>query len=170
MNGWDKIDGAAERGPIPLGVKLIGIFVGIFVVLALVGGLAAWGLGLIGETVSVAQKEFGPKAALAKYEWFIEQANAIQKMDKDIAMFENRAAAVREQYKGYGADMAKWPPHIQAQYNKDMGTAREDLLAVASQRNNLVKEYNANSDKFNWSLFQTRPDKPQQRFHEYAQK
>lgn len=163
---WEDGERRLERGPVSAGIWVIGI---IFV-LSLVGGLAAWGLGLFGEAASVAQKEFGPRAALKKYEWFIEQASSIQKMDKDAAMFESRAAAVKEQYKGYGADMAKWPPHIQAQYNKDTATAREDLLAVASQRNTLVRDYNAASDKFNWSLFQTRPDKPKEHFYEYVLK
>ena len=90
---WDSIGKAAERGPISLGLMIVVIVV----VLGFVVGLAGWGLGLIGETASVAQKEFGPRAALAKYEWFIEQANAIQKMDNDIVMFENRVTAVKEQ-------------------------------------------------------------------------
>lgn len=162
MNGRERLEDRASLGP----WQLFGIF--LVVVAALSG--AGYVFGWFGEAAKTAQDEFGPKAALSKYSWFVDQANAIEKMDKDIPMFEGRVTAVKTQYQGYGSDMAKWPPHIQAQYNQAVQQARDDLVAVASQRNNLVRDYNAASDKFNWSAFQTRPDKPKQRFHEYVAK
>jgi hypothetical protein len=127
-------------------------------------------LGLFGEAAQVANEEFGPKAALTKYEWFIDQAAMIKKMDQDIGLFEERVKNVDSQYATYGEDRAKWPPHIQTQFNSERQQAREDLLAVITQRNGLVREYNAASVKFNWTPFQTRPDKPTQSFFEYRQK
>jgi hypothetical protein len=59
---------------------------------------------------------------------------------------------------------------IQTQYNQAKQQARDDLIAVASQRNNLVREYNAASEKFNWKPFLTRPDKPKDRFDDYVVK
>jgi hypothetical protein len=158
-NGWDRVDERVNKGPMSLW--------GLIVVGLIVMGVTFFFLGLFGEAVRVAQDEFGPKAGLQKYSWFIDQANAIEKMDRDLAIFEGRTKAVSEQYKGYGSDMAKWPPHIQMQYNKDVGAARDDLAALASLRNNLVREYNAASQKFNWSPFLTRPDKPREEFPAY---
>lgn len=161
---WKGYEKAANQGPMTIGVKVI---LAMFTLSVLIGGLG-YVFGWFGEAAKVAQDEFGAKAALTKYEWFINQANNIEKMDKDINLFEARTKSVDEQYKGYGEDMAKWPPHISMQYNKERQQAREDLIAIASQRNNLVKEYNASSEKFNWKMFQTRPDKPKERFHDYV--
>jgi len=44
------------------------------------------------------------------------------------------------------------------------------FIAVASQRNNLVKEYNAASKKFNWAPFQTKSDKPPESYQDYVVK
>jgi hypothetical protein len=161
---WKSYENAAEKGPMSLFWKIFFVLLVISIVTSVIG----YALGWFGEAAEVAQEEFGPRAALEKYEWFINQANGIEKMDQDIALFESRVKSVEEQYAGYGSSMSEWPPHIQAQYNRERQQAREDLLAVASQRNNLVRDYNAQSEKFNWKPFQTKPDKPKERFHEYV--
>ena len=134
-------------------------------------GAVAYGLGWIGEAGVVAQEEFGAKAALEKYEWFIDRANAIAKADADITLFEQRRVDIETQYEAtYGADRSKWLPSTQAQYSQAASTARDDLLAVVSNRNALVAEYNAQSEKFNWAPFLTRPDMPPRAFVEYVVK
>jgi len=160
---WDKYEKAAERGPGPLLWKIFFLGLCCIIVLSIAGYIFGW----FGEVAKVAQDEFGPKSALDKYEWFIDEANAIKKMNTDIVLFKNRVTSVTKKYQGYGANMAAWPPHIQIQFNKEKQQADDDLLAIVSQRNNLVKEYNAQSEKFNWKPFQTRPDKPEESFHKY---
>lgn len=159
-NGWDKMGERVERGP----WSALGIFLIIVVVLGLVGVPLGW----FSQAGQVAQEEFGPKAALEKYSWFIDQANRIEKMDQDLKIFEGRVVSIDKQYEAYGADKSKWPPHIAMQYNQAAQQGRDDLAALASQRNNLVRDYNAASEKFNWSPFQTRPDKPKENFHVYV--
>ena len=152
------------KEPMSLFWKILGIIIAVICIV----GVAGYVLGWFGEAGKVAKEEFAPKAALEKYEWFINQANGIEKMDKDLIIFEKRLKDVDERYKNsYGQDPKQWPPHIQVQYNKERQTAYDDLVAVASQRNNLVKDYDAASDKFNWKPFQTRPDKPKEHFYEY---
>jgi len=143
--------------------KVFGIALGIIVVLSVTSYIFGW----FGEAGKVAQDEFGPKAALAKYEWFINQANHIKKARTDIEVFEKRVQAVDVQYKSYGEDHSKWPPHIQVQYNTAKQTARDDLTAIMSNHNRLVKEYNAESEKFNWAPFNTYKDRPAERIDEY---
>ena len=146
-----------------LGVALL------FLIFAL--GAVAYGLGWIGSAGEVVKEEFGPEAALEKYEWFIDQANAIEKADADIALFEQRRADIEVQYTStYGADKTKWSPGIQVQYNHEAQTARDHLLAIVSNRNNLVKEYNAQSEKFNWAPFKGRDDYPPENFVDYVVK
>ncbi|MBU0646914.1 hypothetical protein KKC67_00740 [Patescibacteria group bacterium] len=152
---WIDYEKAAE-----IGIKVI---LGILV-LTVVLGTIFYFLGWFNEAALVAKKEFGAKAALSKYEWFVSQANGIEKMNKDISLFEARTKSVDEQYKGYGEDKAKWPLHISAQYSREKQLAIDDLIAVVSQRNNLVKEYNSASEKFNWRPFNSRKDRPKESF------
>lgn len=165
-NGWERAEEHIEKGP---GSAFMTFLVWA-VVISVVTGLVGIPLGWWEETKKVAKEEFGPRAALDKYSWFIDQANRIEKMDQDLKIFETRAAGIDKQYDAYGKDKSKWPPHITMQYNQAAQQGRDDLAALASQRNNLVRDYNAASEKFNWSLFQSRPDKPKDRFHEYVSK
>ena len=84
-------------------------------------------------------------------------------------LFENRYSTIESDYKNnYGTDPASWPPDIRTTYNRERQTGRDDLLAVTSQRNNLAKEYNAASEKFNWLPFRDEPDLPPERLEEYV--
>jgi hypothetical protein len=161
---WKKYEQSAEKGPGAILWKLFILFALISIVLSGTGYIFGW----FGEAAKVAQDEFGPEKALAKYEWFINQSNSIEKMDQDIVLFKGRVDTVSKKYQGYGKKMILWPPHIQVQFNREKQQADEDLLAIVSQRNNLVKEYNAQSSKFNWAPFHTRPDVPNKQFHKYV--
>lgn len=152
---WKSYETAAERGPMSLFWKILAP---ILMIVVVVGGLGIV-FGWFGEAAQVAREQFGPRAALQKYEWFIEQSERIAKMDADIALFRSRAHAVPEDYKAYGEDRSKWPLHAQAEYGRLRQQTRDDLLAVISQRNNLVKEYTAQLSKWNWSMFDTTRDK-----------
>jgi len=143
--------------------KVTGLIVGALIVLSVIG----YALGWFSDAAEVAKDEFGPKAAMEKYEWFINQATNIEKMDQDIVLYQQRVASVDSTYAAYGKDKSTWPPDIRTTYNHEKQTAKDDLLAIASQRNNLVKEYNAASQKFNWTPFQTKPDKPKETYLEY---
>ncbi|NTW13903.1 MAG: hypothetical protein HGA31_02635 [Candidatus Moranbacteria bacterium] len=156
---WESVERRVERGPMGLWAAIVAFFV----VVSITGYFLSW----FGEAGQVAQKEFGAKAALQKYEWFVDQANRIEKMDRDITLFDGRVKGVESQYESYGSDRASWSPDVRIQYNQAKQQAKDDLVAIASQRNGLVAEYNAASEKFNWKAFQTRPDKPKERFFEY---
>lgn len=161
---WRDYERAADEGPWPITLKVVGFLTGLIVLLFGIGYVLGW----FGSAAKVAKDEFGPQAALTKYEWFIDRQNAIEKMDQDVVLFENRRADVERKYRGYGDDMSKWPLDVRVSYNRESGQARDDLVAVVSQRNNLVKEYNAESEKFNWAPFKTKPDKPRERMSEYV--
>lgn len=132
------------------------------------GWWVAWWVGSAETTV---QEEFSASAMLEKYEWFIDQSNMIEKADSDITIFEQRIASIETQYTStYGDDKTSWSASVQTQYNHEVQTARDDLVAIVSNRNNIVKEYNAQSEKFNWAPFNTRDDLPPQTYAEYLVK
>lgn len=157
MDNWgDNVN----SNPISFAIKAI-------LVVALLSGIIAvisYGFGWIGQGANVVKDEFGPKAALKKYEWFVDQANRIKKMDQDITIFSQRQASIEKKYESYGKDKLKWSPDIRIQYNREIQQSTDDRTAIVSQRNTLVQEYNAASEKFNWAPFNTRTDKPAERF------
>lgn len=138
--------------------------IALVVVLSIIGGILGW----FGEAADVAREEFGPSAMRDKYQWFVQQAHSIESMDSTISVFESRVKGVDRQYSGYGEDMSKWPPHIQVQYNNARQQTRDDLVAVVTQRNGLVREYNAASNDFFWENFKHEPDLPPKLYTKYV--
>jgi len=133
----------------------------LFLAFALSG--VAYVLGWIGSTGTVLKDELGPQAAMEKYEWFVDQSAFIDKADTDIEIFRQRVADVEDRYAELG-EKASWPPSTLAQFNKEVSTAGDDLVAIVSNRNSLVRDYNAASAKFNWAPFKTRQDVPAQSY------
>jgi len=149
-------------------VKVGRIILYIFGIVVVIGVLG-YVLGIFGEAAQVAKEELGPRAARDKYSWFLQQASAIEKMDQDIKLFEARAEDVDKKY-SYDGDISKMPIDVRTLYIKEKQQVRDDLIAVVSQRNNLVKEYNAASENFLWAPFETELDKPRKSFQEYQVK
>ena len=123
-------------------------------------GTGGYFLGWFSEGAQVAQEQFGPRAALKKYEWFIDRSNQIKKMDGDVKIFQARVSLVDSTY-GSKKSMDLVTRQL---YNDKKQQAETDLAAIISQRNNLVTEYNAQSEKFNWRPFNTRTDMPVMQF------
>jgi hypothetical protein len=144
-------------------MKYVFIAVGIIVAIITLGAL----LGFIGEGCSVAKDEFGPRAMLKKYEWFIDQATRLDKVQEDIAVFNEKIVQVDEQYseETYGPKK-DWPLDVRTMYNKERSRARDDAVAMVSMFNGLAREYNAQSSKFNWAPFESKPDCPARTFAE----
>jgi len=161
MSGYDSYVRAAERGPLPIFWKVFWTLIVVIIVVGVVG----YGLGWFGEAADVAKKEFGPQAALDKYEWFKEQWQMIQKSDRDVEIFRQRLAAVDTQYAAYG-EPAQFSPDIRMMYNKAKQQANDDLVAIISTRNALVRDYMAASSKFNWEPFKGHVDQPPQMISE----
>lgn len=139
-------------------------FIGIFILIVLVSGGLSW----FDNAADVAKKEFYPDVMLKKYEWFINQANNIKKMDQDVINFRKKATDVETTYAAYG-NPKEWSIDIRVQYNKAKTNASDDLMAMISQRNGLVQEYNAQSAKFTWAPFESRRDMPSKTFEEYRE-
>jgi len=151
-----------------LGILLLKVFLSLAIVLVIVGALF-WVLSFFSSTGKVISNELSAEAIQRKYEWFINQSNGIEKMDKDIALFEQRRADVEKRYVAFG-EPSKWSEGTKAQYLHDAKIAKDDLVAVVSQRNNLVAEYNANSEKWNWGLFKDYPEIPNRSYFAYVVK
>lgn len=130
MNDWDSFEKAADKGPVPFGLKIV------FATAALVA--AVWGIGTVfgvfGEAATVAQQQFGPAAAVQKYEWFKDAASQLDRKKADIKMFDARVGSVR---KNGGSPDA-------------IAQAETERLGVASSYNDLAARYNSSMVKANW--------------------
>lgn len=108
--------------------------------------MTSFGCRVASETVEVAHDQFGPKALLAKYEWFKNTAAALDKKVADIGVYESRLEALQQTY---GATpRAKWSREDREQYNLWLS----EEVGVKASYNQLAAEYNAQMAKFNWQF------------------
>ena len=137
---WNDYEKAAEKGPISIGVKIILALFVVGIVIIAVTARPGW----FGESAQVVKEEFGPKAALEKYEWFKDAAAELEKKRADITVYESRMTAMEESYEG---DKRKdWHREDREQYN----VWSSEIAGVIASYNSLAAEYNAQMAKFNW--------------------
>lgn len=101
-------------------------------------------MGLIGETAQVAQDEFGPRAALQKYERFKDMSAQLDAKVADIEVFGSRIKTLDAQYQGL--PRREWPRDDRENHN--LWTL--ELAGLKASYNRLAAEYNADMSKFNY--------------------
>jgi len=128
------------NAPIISTIKFAVIIMFILFLINIVGTF----FGYFGEAASVAKKEFGPQSALTKYEWFIETSNQLKKKQSDILVYQDKINKM----------------NCDEIHDRLTGEAcmtwYQELAGVKSSYNDLVAEYNSQSQKFNWSMFNTK--------------
>lgn len=115
------------------------------IVVALVasfGGCTAlrWGC----EAKEVAYQEVRPKELLRKYEWFKNQAAALDKKKADIVIMEAKYKATVGD--ADGTPLKDLPRDMRTEINQ----SRAELVGVKSSFNSAAAEYNAQMAKINW--------------------
>jgi len=123
------------------------IFIGVISLIAF--GIIGIAVDMGGEAVSVAKEEFGARKSLKKYEWFKDAAEAIQSRANTIKVYEDNIARMKQDYKG--VPRSKWDRWDKEQYNQ----WQMEVVGLKASYNLIVKEYNAQSKKFNWKLYET---------------
>lgn len=98
------------------------------------------------EAAEVAREEFGPKALLAKYEWFKDTAAELDKKQADIKVYDGRITAMNDTYKDLPRQ--EWPREDREQYN--LWTS--EVAGAKAGYNSLAAEYNAQMAKINWKF------------------
>lgn len=123
---------------------VIGLLIGLPVIgtaLYFVGN----GLWLVGETTGVVREELGPRALLRKYEWFKDQAAAINSTRAKIVTAES----VRDQLAAdYGDDRTKWPADVR----QDHSLRSQETFGLKNKLNSMSAEYNAQMAKANYAF------------------
>jgi hypothetical protein len=132
-----------ENNPVGYFKKVILWVIGLSIVLGVIG----YGLGWFSEAGDVAQKEFGAKAALKKYEWFKDASAKLEQKKNDIAIYEKKVENLNEQYKG--SKRKDWDRTDKETLNQ----WETELAGVKLSYNSLAAEYNSQSSKFNWAPF-----------------
>ena len=121
----------------------------VLVVLLFVGfGVSAvgYGLGWFSEAAKVTQEQFGPRAPLAKYEWFKDASAQLDKKQADITVYESRMKGMDATYKS--VERIKWPREDREQYN----IWSSEVAGVKASYNALAADYNAQMAKFNYAF------------------
>jgi hypothetical protein len=139
---WNDYERAAERGPVSLGLKIIGGMLVLGVVLALIGHVAGWW----GDAMEVARDEVGPKALVKKYEWFKDASAQLDRKKADIEVFEGRQKRMDDDYKG--KTRVEWAREDREQYN----LWGNETAGLKASYNGLAADYNSAMSKINWSF------------------
>lgn len=137
---WRDYDRAAEHGPVSFLIKSV---FGIFIVLCVIGALGFVG-GWFTEAASVVREEFGPRAALKKYEWFKDSAAVLEAKRADIDVYSQRITDLEEAYEG--APRREWDRSDK----EDWSLWRTEVAGIKASYNSLAAEYNAAMAKINW--------------------
>lgn len=142
MKTWDSYEGAANKGPMQIGFKVV--------VLAAIFIAGIWGIGSVfgwfGEAAQVAKDEFGPRAMLTKYEWFKDASAQLDKKKADIGVYDSRVNDLFSDYEG--VKRKDWPRSDREQ----LSVWRSEVAGVRASFNGLAADYNAQMAKFNWSF------------------
>ena len=103
----------------------------------------------VNEGATVAKEEFGPRGALAKYEWFKDASATIDEKFNTIKVYEQNKTDMLADYEGI--PRKNWDKLDKRQYNQ----WAMEITGIKASYNKVVKEYNAASSKFNWQAFNT---------------
>lgn len=103
-------------------------------------GLVGSVFGMFSEAVTVAKQEFGAKASLKKYEWFKDASEQIIKLSSDIGIYEDKQNGM-------------CVPGMDRIAREQCMLWSQEVAGIKSAYNDVVAEYNAQSRKFNWSIY-----------------
>ncbi len=140
----DEHEKAFEANPLRHGAWVL-FKVGLLLTLI---GLAFTSIGYVvgwfGEAATVAKKEFGPREALKKYEWFKDAAAQLEKKQADIKVYAARERSMLATYEG--VSRREWARPDLEQFN----LWNTEVAGVTASYNALAADYNAQMSKFNW--------------------
>jgi len=138
----------------------------LLTVLGIVGGLTVMGLfsyacDITGEAKQVAREQFGPRAALRKYEWFKDTAYAIQALSANILNSKERLATYKKDNTG---PIGTWPRDERESYR----LTQTEVNGLIDKVNTMIGEYNSQADKFTWEMFNAEKDMPPLHFNTFS--
>ena len=122
-------------------------FIAWIFLIGIVFSIASYSLGWFSEAGKVAQEEFGPEASIEKYEWFEDCASTLEEKSHTINVYEHNIVDMDSMYAGI--PRKDWDRLDKQQYNQ----WTMEITGIKASYNKVVKEYNAASAKFNWSLY-----------------
>jgi hypothetical protein len=143
--GWSTDDYGRnfESNPGRTITKVVLLLILLGMGVSFVGYIGGW----FSEAGQVVKEEFGPRASLKKYEWFKDASATIEEKGHTIKVYEQNVKDMEESYDGI--PRKDWDRIDKQQYNM----WSQEITGLKASYNKVVKEYNAQSSKFNWSLY-----------------
>lgn len=140
-DSWDSYDEAAEKGPFAFFLKVLVPVVLVIVIIAVIGYVFGW----FGEAATVAREEFGPRAAVKKYEWFKDKSNSLSAAEKRIKITKTAL----ESFKKDAGPRKDWTFEDKDEYSR----LTTDLRGQEAHFEQLKAEYRAACEKVHWEVF-----------------
>jgi len=101
----------------------------------------------VGDAQDTAFEEFKASTALKKYEWFQTCSATLDEKFNTIKVYEQNIIDLDGLY--VNIPRRDWDQIDKQQYNQ----WRAEITGIKASYNKVVKEYNAQSSKFNWQPF-----------------
>ncbi len=136
---WKHYETKLEKGPkSATKVVMLGFFVlfGIGIVVSATGYVFGW----FSEAANVAKQEFGPRAALQKYEWFKDASAQLDKKVADIEVYKTQLNSIN-------------PDRMSRTQQEQYMLWKREVAGVTASYNSLAAEWNSQISKFNWRPF-----------------
>ena len=111
------------------------------ILLGLIGTVAGW----FGEGAQVAREEFGPRAAVFKYEWFHDKHENIKSVKSKVKIAQDAVKSFTDS----AGPRTSWT----FEDKNEMSRLSAVLNATQNILTEMVSEYNSNSKKFNHKVF-----------------
>ena len=141
---WKDYEDSADHGPVALMIKTA---VGAFIIVSFISVLG-FAFGFIGEAATVVREEYGPRAALKKYEWFKDAAAVLEAKVANIELNKTKIVDLEEMYEEEGVKRSKWARSDR----EDHSLWKTELDGLKMSYNQLSAEYNAAMAKINWKF------------------
>ncbi len=118
-------------------------------VLMILSAILLTSCGWFSEANTVAREEFGARGSLKKYEWFKDASETIIEKKQTIEIYQANLKSLSEEYEG--TKRKDWDRLDKQQFNQ----WKLEIVGIKASYNKVVKEYNSQSSKFNWSFYNT---------------
>ncbi len=145
MWSTEKYDSEWSKNPFKVVKRIIFLLILVSLSVSAIGYFVGW----FAEAGEVTQEEFGPRASLEKYEWFKDCAATIEEKQSTIRLYESNVTSMAEMYGD--TPIQEWDHLDKMQYNQ----WKTEISGIKASYNKVVKEYNSQSSKFNWELYNT---------------
>lgn len=143
MENIEHYEQMAKKSPAKFIRKIIFWFIGLSILV----GITLWGIGLFTQPLKVATKTFNADNMIYNYEWFKQQYNDYEAINKKI----ERAEMSVNSFKENAGNRKEWTFEDKNEFSRLVSISD----GLSYQKEDIISKYNARSQMANREIFKT---------------